>query len=277
MDKVQIFDNQRVRSVWDEQNEEWLFSIVDIVAVLTQSASPQAYWRKLKERLKKEGNETVTNCHGLKMTAADGKKRVTDVGNVQQIFRLIQSIPSPKAEPFKQWLAQTGSERVDETIDPEIAISRAKAIYKAKGYPDDWINQRMMGIKIRNELTDEWKSRGVKDQQYAILTDIIHQGAFGLHVKEHKNLKGLKKENLRDNMTTMESALAMFAEAATKEISQAKAPDSFEENKDVATEGGDIAGRARREIEQRTGYKVVTNKNASDLLARPKEKKKLKK
>ena len=264
--KIQLFENQRIRTAWDEEKEEWYFSIVDVVGVLTDSVDPTAYWRKLKQRLKAEGNETVTNCHGLKMTAPDGKKRLTDVADTEQILRIIQSIPSPKAEPFKLWLAQVGRERIEETIDPEMTIERALETYLKKGYTREWINQRLQAIQVRKELTDEWDARGVqKGVEYAILTDEISRAWSGMSTRQYKNLKGLKKENLRDNMTTLELVLNMLAEATTTEISKQKAPSTFSENIAVAREGGEAAGIARKAVEERTGVPVITSKNAAQL------------
>ena len=264
--KIQLFENQRIRTAWDEEKEEWYFSIVDVVGVLTDSVDPTAYWRKLKQRLKAEGNETVTNCHGLKMTAHDGKKRLTDVADTEQLIRIIQSIPSPKAEPFKLWLAQVGRERIEETIDPELTIERALETYLKKGYTREWINQRLQAIQVRKELTDEWDARGVqKGVEYAILTDEISRAWSGMSTRQYKNLKGLKKENLRDNMTTLELVLNMLAEATTTEISKQKAPSTFSENIAVAREGGEAAGIARKAVEERTGVPVITSKNATQL------------
>ena len=264
--KIQLFENQRIRTAWDEEKEEWYFSIVDVVGVLTDSVDPTAYWRKLKQRLKAEGNETVTNCHGLKMTAPDGKKRLTDVADTEQILRIIQSIPSPKAEPFKLWLAQVGRERIEETIDPEMTIERALETYLKKGYTREWINQRLQAIQDRKELTDEWDVRGVqKGVEYAILTDEISRAWSGMSTRQYKNLKGLKKENLRDNMTTLELVLNMLAEATTTEISKQKAPVTLSENIDVARAGGKVAGDARKAIETQTGVPVITSKNAAQL------------
>ena len=267
--EIQLFEDKRIRTVWDESREEWLFSIVDIVAVLTEqndSLKARKYWNKLKQRLTSEGNETVTNCHQLKMKATDGKMRMTDVGNTEQILRLIQSIPSPKAEPFKMWLAMVGKERIDETIDPELTIERAMETYLRKGYTREWINQRLQSIQVRKDLTDEWEDRGVKRGfEYAILTDEISKAWTGMTTREHKNLKGLKKENLRDNMSTLELVLNMLAEATTTEISQVEQPDTFEKNKEVAQAGGDVAGSARQAIENRTGRPVITSKNAREL------------
>ena len=265
-DKIKLFENQRIRTAWDEEKEEWYFSIVDVVGVLTDSVDPTAYWRKLKQRLKAEGNETVTNCHGLKMTAHDGKKRLTDVADTEQLLRIIQSIPSPKAEPFKLWLAQVGRERIEETIDPELTIERALETYLKKGYTREWINQRLQAIQVRKELTDEWDARGVqKGVEYAILTDEISRAWSGMSTRQYKNLKGLKKENLRDNMTTLELVLNMLAEATTTEISKQKAPTSLSENIDVARAGGKVAGDARKAIETQTGVPVITFKNAAQL------------
>ena len=264
--KIQLFENQRIRTAWDEEKEEWYFSIVDVVGVLTDSVDPTAYWRKLKQRLKAEGNETVTNCHGLKMTAPDGKKRLTDVADTEQLLRIIQSIPSPKAEPFKLWLAQVGRERIEETIDPELTIERALETYLKKGYTREWINQRLQAIQVRKELTDEWDARGVqKGVEYAILTDEISRAWSGMSTRQYKNLKGLKKENLRDNMTTLELVLNMLAEATTTEISKQKAPTTLSENIDVARAGGKVAGDARKAIETQTGVPVITSKNAAQL------------
>ena len=264
--KIQLFENQRIRTAWDEEKEEWYFSIVDAVGVLTDSVDPTAYWRKLKQRLKAEGNETVTNCHGLKMTAHDGKKRLTDVADTEQLLRIIQSIPSPKAEPFKLWLAQVGREHIEETIDPELTIERALETYLKKGYTREWINQRLQSIQVRKELTDEWDARGVrKGVEYAILTDEISRAWSGMSTRQYKNLKGLKKENLRDNMTTLELVLNMLAEATTTEISKQKAPAILSENIDVARAGGKVAGDARKAIETQTGVPVITSKNAAQL------------
>ena len=265
-DKIQLFEDKRIRTAWDEEKEEWYFSIVDVVGVLTDSLDPAAYWRKLKQRLKAEGNETVTNCHGLKMTAADGKRRLTDVADTEQLLRIIQSIPSPKAEPFKLWLAQVGRERIEETIDPELTIERALETYLKKGYTREWINQRLQAIQVRKELTDEWDARGVqKGVEYAILTDEISRAWSGMSTRQYKNFKGLKKENLRDNMTTLELVLNMLAEATTTEISKQKSPETFSENIDVARAGGKVAGDARKAIESQTGVPVITSKNAAQL------------
>ncbi|MBR6497686.1 MAG: Bro-N domain-containing protein [Methanomicrobium sp.] len=262
-DSIQLYEDQPIRTAWDEEEEEWYFSIVDVVGVLTESVDAIAYWRKLKQRLKEEGNETVTNCHGLKMTAADGKKRLTDVANTEQLLRIIQSIPSKKAEPFKVWLAQVGRERIEEVIDPELTIERALETYAKKGYSREWINQRLQAIQVRKELTDEWEKRGVKKgSEYAILTDEITKAWSGMTTRQYKNLKRLKKENLRDNMSTLELVLNMLAEATTAEISKQKQPETFEENRIVASEGGAAAGEARAAIEKRTGKSVITKKNA---------------
>ena len=261
-----LFNQKKVRRHWDDNKEQWYFSIVDVVAILTESINPQAYWRKLKERLKKEGNETVTNCHGLKMQAADGKMRFTDVADTEQLLRLIQSIPSPKAEPFKLWLAKVGYERIEETEDPELAFERAMQTYLKKGYSKEWINQRLKSIEVRKELTDEWQQRGIKEGlEYAILTDEITKAWADKSVKEYKKLKRLKKQNLRDNMTNLELVLNMLAEASTTEISKKKKPESFPQNKEVARQGGHVAGTARKEIEAQTGESIVSQKNAANL------------
>jgi len=257
--QIALFEGRKIRRSWDEKTEKWFFVVADIIAVLTDSVSPLAYWRKLKERLKKEGSETVTKCHGLKMPAADGKMRVTDMADTETMFRIIQSIPSPNAEPFKLWLARVGYERVEETIDPELAINRAMRIYLKKGYSPDWINMRLKSIEIRKALTDEWQKRGVKKTgDFAILTDEITFAWAGLSTKQYKKLKELKKENLRDNMTNLELVLNMLAEASTAEISDAKEPKTFRENRKVARQGGHVAGKARKEIESKTGKKVIT-------------------
>ena len=263
---IQLFENQIIRTAWDERREEWFFSIVDVIAVLTDSADPQAYWRKLKQRLKAEGNETVTNCHGLKMVAADGKRRMTDVASAEQLLRLVQSIPSPKAEPFKLWLAQVGRERIEETIDPEQAIDRALETYLKKGYSEDWVHQRILSIRVRNELTAEWQARGVEQgREYAILTDEITKAWSGMTTRQYKNLKGLKKENLRDNMSTTEIILNMLAETSTRDISAAEKPSGLSESIKVARQGGEVAGIARKALEERTGAPVITSKNAAQL------------
>ncbi len=263
---IQLFEQKQVRSVWDIEQEKWYFSIVDVVGILSESVDVQAYWRKLKQRLKEEGNETVTNCHALKMIAADGKMRLTDVADTEQLFRLIQSIPSPKAEPFKMWLAQVGRERIDEIDDPELGIDRLMETYLRKGYSKEWINQRLKSIEIRKELTDEWEDRGVrKGQEFAILTDEITKAWSGLTTKQYKSHKDLKKENLRDHMTNLELVLNMLAEASTTEISKDKKPKNFNENKIVAKKGGDVAKAARLRLEKTTGKKVVTRQNAKQL------------
>ncbi|WP_455598630.1 BRO-N domain-containing protein [Cloacibacillus sp.] len=265
-DKIALFENKKIRSVWVEAEEEWYFSVVDIVGALTGSADPAAYWRKLKQRLKAEGNETVTNCHGLKMRAADGKMRLTDVASTEDILRLIQSIPSPKAEPFKLWLARVGAERIEETADPELAIDRAFETYLKKGYTKEWIHQRLLSIRIRNDLTAEWDIRGVKKGvEYAILTDEITKAWAGMTTRQYKSLKGLKKENLRDNMSDLELVLNMLAEATTTEISKTVKPETFNENANVARQGGQVAGNARKEIETKTGRPVITKQNAIDF------------
>ena len=268
-DNIQLFENKRIRTAWDEEKEEWYFSVVDVVAVLTDQPDYQAarnYWKVTKKRLKDEGNETVTACNQLKMTASDGKKRLTDVADTEQLLRIIQSIPSPKAEPFKLWLAQVGRERIEETIDPELTIDRALETYLKKGYSREWINQRLQAIQVRKELTDEWDARGVqKGVEYAILTDEISRAWSGMSTRQYKNLKGLKKENLRDNMTTLELVLNMLAEATTTEISKQKSPETFSENLAVAREGGEAAGIARKAVEERTGVPVITSKNAAQL------------
>lgn len=234
-DKIQLYENQPIRTAWDEEKEEWYFAVIDVVAVLTESKDAKAYWRKLKQRLKEEGNETVTNCHGLKMKAADGKRRMTDVANTEQLLRIIQSIPSKKAEPFKVWLAQVGRDRIEEIIDPELTIDRALETYAKKGYPSDWINQRLQTIRARKELTDAWQDHGVEQgREYAILTDEVTKAWSGMSTRQYKNLKGLKKENLRDNMSTLELALNMLAEATTTELTKVQNPQGLEENKSVA-------------------------------------------
>ena len=265
-DRIQLFEDKRIRTAWDEEKEEWYFSIVDVVAVLTDSPNPQTYWRVLKKRLKDEGNETVTSCNALKMTAADGKRRLTDVADTEQLLRIIQSIPSPKAEPFKLWLAQVGRERIEETIDPELTIDRALETYLKKGYTREWINQRLQAIQVRKELTDEWDARGVqKGVEYAILTDEISRAWSGMSTRQYKNLKGLKKENLRDNMTTLELVLNMLAEATTTQFSKDRKPTTFQENLEVAKAGGQVAGRTRKDIESQSNTPVISPKNAVQL------------
>ena len=265
-DKVQLFESQPIRTAWVEDEEEWYFSIVDVAGVLTESKDPTTYWRKLKQRLKEEGNETVTNCHALKMTAKDGRKRFTDVANTEQLLRIIQSIPSKKAEPFKMWLAQVGRERIEETIDPELTIDRALETYARLGYDADWINQRLQTIRARKELTDQWKGHGVKQgKEFAILTDEVTRAWSGMSTRQYKNLKGLKKENLRDNMSTLELALNMLAEATTTELTKVHNPQGLDENKTIAKRGGQIAGDARKNIEAETGKPVITSQNAMQL------------
>lgn len=264
---IRIFDQKRVRTHWDEELELWFFSIVDVISVLTDSPNPRKYWSVLKTRLKKEGSELATNCSQLKMQSADGKFYLTDVADTEQLFRLLQSVPSKKAEPFKLWLAKVGRERIDEIEDPEIGIDRLMATYLKKGYSKEWINQRLKSIEVRKELTDEWDNRGVKKgQEYAILTDEITKAWSGFSAKNYKQYKGLKKENLRDNMSNLELVLNMLAEATTTEISKEKKPKNFAENKQIAKQGGTIAGNTRKEIEAKTGKKVVTNLNAKTAL-----------
>ena len=268
-DQIQLFEDKRIRTAWDAEKEEWYFSIVDVVAVLTDQPDQRhaaKYWSVLKTRLKKEGSELTTKCSQLKMRSADGKRYNTDVADTEQLLRIIQSIPSPKAEPFKLWLAQVGRERIEETIDPELTIDRALETYLKKGYSREWINQRLQAIQVRKELTDEWDARGVqKGVEYAILTDEITKAWSGMNTRQYKNLKGLKKENLRDNMTTLELVLNMLAEATTTEISKQKAPEGLRENVEVARSGGKVAGDARKAIEQQTGVPVITSKNAAQL------------
>ena len=270
-DKIQIFEDKRIRTAWDEEAEEWYFSVVDVVGVLTEQETQRGastYWAVLKKRLKAEGaDQLLTNCKQLKMKShTDGKRYLTDVADTEQLLRIIQSIPSPKAEPFKLWLAQVGRERIEETIDPEQAIDRAFETYLKKGYTREWIYQRLLSIRVRNELTDEWSAHGVqKGVEYAILTDEITRAWSGMTTRQYKNLKGLKKENLRDNMSTMEIVLNMLAEASTTEISKAENPQSFEENRAVAQKGGEVAGTARRAVEAQTGKSVITSQNAAQL------------
>ena len=269
-DQIQLFENKRIRTAWDAEKEEWFFSIVDVVAVLTDQPDARhasTYWAVLKKRLNDEGaGQLLTNCKQLKMTAADGKKRLTDVADTELLLRIIQSIPSPKAEPFKLWLAQVGRERIEETIDPELTIDRALETYLKKGYSREWINQRLQAVQVRKELTDEWDARGVqKGVEYAILTDEITKAWSGMNTRQYKNLKGLKKEKLRDNMTTLELVLNMLAEATTTEISKQKAPEGLHENVEVARSGGKVAGDARKAIEQQTGVPVITSKSAAQL------------
>lgn len=271
--QIKLFEEKKVRAVYDDTEEKWYFSIVDVCGVLTNSKDATAYWRKLKQRLKEEGNETVTNCHALKLQAADGKMRKTDVADTEQLFRLIQSIPSPKAEPFKQWMAQVAAKRLDQMQDPELGIQQALADYKRLGYSDNWINQRLKSIEIRKDLTDEWKRRGLEEGvQFATLTDIIYHTWAGMTAREYKKFKGLKKENLRDNMTNRELVMNMLAELSTKEISESQNPEAFDEHMDIARQGGEIARNARMELEAKTGKPVVSPLNAKDgLLLNKKE------
>ena len=270
---LQLFEQKKVRTIWDEEQEKWYFAIVDVVAVLTEQddyLKSRKYWNKLKQRLKEEGNETVTNCHQFKLQAADDKMRLTDVADTEQLFRLIQSIPSPKAEPFKIWMSQVASTRLEQLQDPELSIEQAMLDYKRLGYSDSWINQRLKSIEIRKELTDEWNRTGVEEAyQYATLTDIITKEWSGFKTKEYKQFKGLKKESLRDNMTNVELALNILAEASTTEISKEKDPSGFEENKVVAKEGGEVAKIAREQLESKIGKSVISSKNAKDIIHLP--------
>lgn len=272
-DAIKIFEDKKIRTVWDDQTEEWYFSIVDVVSVLTDSVDGRKYWNKLKQRLKAEGSELVTNCHQLKLPSSDGKFYKTDVATTEQLFRLIQSIPSPKAEPFKLWMAQVAKERLDEMQDPELTIDRAMMEYKALGYSDNWINQRLKSIEIRKELTDEWKARGLEEGvQFATLTDIITKTWSGNTTKEYKKFKGLKKESLRDNMTNKELILNMLAELSTKEISEISNPETFNEHIDIARRGGGVALEARLKLEAETGHSVISPFNAKSILQiEPKE------
>ncbi len=264
---IKLFGEKNIRTVWDDKEEKWYFSIVDVVNVLTDSKDPTAYWRKLKQRLKEEGNETVTNCHGLKLKAADGKMRMTDVADQEQLFRLIQSIPSPKAEPFKQWMAQVASTRVDQMQDPELDIQQAITDYKRLGYSDNWINQRIKSIEVRKELTDEWKRTGVKEGlEYASLTDIITKEWSGMTTKQYKQHKGLKKENLRDNMTNLEMAFNILAEASATELSKQRDPQGYSQQKGVAKDGGSVAKVAREKLESQLGHSIISSAKASDYL-----------
>lgn len=266
---LQVFEQQKVRTVWDDETQKWYFAIVDVVGVLTESKDASAYWRKLKQRLKNEGNESVTNCHRLKLASTDGKKYNTDVADTEQLFRLIQSIPSPKAEPFKQWMASVATRRIEQINDPELSIEQAKEDYRRKGYSERWISQRMKGIEARNELTEEWSRRGVQEKQYGILTDEITRTWSGKTTGQYKKFKRLdarKKENLRDNMTTIELALNTLAEASTTEISKKVEPKTFGENKDVARRGGNVAKIARANLEEQLGHSVITSQKASDYL-----------
>ena len=263
---TRLFESQEIRTSWDEEAEKWWFSIVDVVATLTESVDAAAYWRKLKQRLKAEGNETVTNCHGLKMRAADGKSRMTDVADTEQLLRIIQSIPSKKAEPFKLWLAEVASQRLDQLQDPELSIEQAMLDYKRLGYSDNWINQRLKSIEIRKELTDEWKKHGLKEGiEFAFLTDVIYKTWAGKTARQYKQHKGLKKESLRDNMTNKELVMNMLAELSTKEISEVTNPQSMNEHEDVAKRGGSVAKEAKLKLEAETGKKVVSKKNAKQL------------
>ena len=265
-ENLQLFENTPIRTAWDEDNEEWFFAIVDVIAVLTESKDPSAYWRKLKQRLKAEGNETVTNCHGLKLKAPDGKRRITDVANTEQLLRLIQSIPSKKAEPFKLWLAEVGKDRIEETLDPELIAERLVSTYERLGYTREWINQRLQAISARKELTDEWKDRGItQSRDYAILTDELTRAWSGMSTRQYKNLKGLKKESLRDNMSTTELTLNQLAEVATRELSQQEQPVGFEQNRNIAQRGGSVAGNARKDLEAQLGRPIITSQNAQQL------------
>ena len=266
-DKIQIFEDKKIRTAWNEETEEWYFSVVDVVGVLTDSPNPNNYWKVLKKRLKDEGSESVTNCNRLKLKSPkDGKRYNTDVADTEQLLRIIQSIPSPKAEPFKMWLAQVGRERIEETFDPELAIDRALETYQKKGYSEEWLHQRLLSIRVRDALTDEWDKRGVeKGREYAILTDEISKAWSGMTTRKYKKLKGLTKENLRDNMSDLELVLNMLAEATTTEISKREKPACFDANMKIAKRGGAVAGNARREIEEETGDSVITPKNATEL------------
>lgn len=265
-ENLQLFENTPIRTAWDEDNEEWFFAIVDVIAVLTESKDPSAYWRKLKQRLKAEGNETVTNCHGLKLKAPDGKRRITDVANTEQLLRLIQSIPSKKAEPFKLWLAEVGKDRIEETLDPELIAERLVSTYERLGYTREWINQRLQAISARKELTDEWKDRGItQSRDYAILTDELTRAWSGMSTRQYKNLKGLKKESLRDNMSTTELTLNQLAEVATRELSQQEQPIGFEQSRSIAQRGGSVAGNARKDLEAQLGRPIITSQNAQHL------------
>ena len=264
---LQLFEQRKVRTVWDDQEEKWYFAIVDVIAILTESNNPQTYWRVLKNRLRKEGNETVTNCNGFKLRAADGKMRQTDIADTEQLFRLIQSIPSPKAEPFKQWMAQVASQRIDQMQDPELSIDQAVADYKRLGYSDAWINQRIKSIEVRKELTDEWKRTGVQEGlEYASLTDIITREWSGFTTKQYKHYKGLAKENLRDNMTNLEIALNILAEASATELSKQRDPQGFRQQKQVAKDGGSVAKAARNQLESQLGRSIISSEKASDYL-----------
>ena len=268
MNKIKVFENKKVRTAWNEETEDWFFSVIDVIEILTESENPRDYWKVLKHRLAKEGSEVVTNCNQLKLPAADGKMRLTDVLDTKGILRLVQSVPSPKTEPFKMWLAKVGSDRLDEIADPEKAILRGADFYRAKGYTEGWINQRLQTIEMRKELTDEWKKRGIESEKdYAILTNEMTKAWSGLTVKEYKEKKGLKKENLRDNMTNIELVLNMLAEVTSTAISKQEEPETFEENRKVAIRGGKVANSAKEEYEKETGLKVVSELNAKDKLA----------
>ena len=267
-ESIRLFEERKVRAIWDDEQEEWYFSIVDVISILTDSPNPRKYWSVLKTRMKREGSELTTNCSQLKMQAADGKKYLTDVANTEQLFRLIQSVPSPKAEPFKLWIAQVAKERLDQMQDPELSIEQAMADYKRLGYSDNWINQRLKSIEIRKDLTDEWKKRGLEEGlHFATLTDIIYKSWSDMTSKEYKRLKGLRKENLRDNMTNKELVLNMLAELSTKEISEASEPDTFSEHINVAQQGGEVARNARLELEAKTGKSVISPLNAQKIIS----------
>lgn len=267
-ESIRLFEERKVRAIWDDEQEEWYFSIVDVISILTDSLNPRKYWSVLKTRMKREGSELTTNCSQLKMQAADGKKYLTDVANTEQLFRLIQSVPSPKAEPFKLWIAQVAKERLDQMQDPELSIEQAMADYKRLGYSDNWINQRLKSIEIRKDLTDEWKKRGLEEGlHFATLTDIIYKSWSDMTSKEYKRFKGLRKENLRDNMTNKELVLNMLAELSTKEISEASEPDTFSEHINVAQQGGEVARNARLELEAKTGKSVISPLNAQKIIS----------
>ncbi|WP_455624352.1 BRO-N domain-containing protein [Parabacteroides sp.] len=267
-ESIRLFEERKVRAIWDDEQEEWYFSIVDVIQILTDSADGRKYWNKLKQRLKEEGSELVTNCHQLKLRATDGKMRLTDVANTEQLFRLIQSVPSPKAEPFKLWIAQVAKERLDQMQDPELSIEQAMADYKRLGYSDNWINQRLKSIEIRKDLTDEWKKRGLEEGlHFATLTDIIYKSWSDMTSKEYKRFKGLRKENLRDNMTNKELVLNMLAELSTKEISETSEPETFSEHINVAQQGGEVARNARLELEAKTGKSVISPLNAQKIIS----------
>ena len=267
-ESIRLFEERKVRAIWDDEQEEWYFSIVDVISILTDSPNPRKYWSVLKTRLKREGSELTTNCSQLKMQAADGKKYLTDVANTEQLFRLIQSVPSPKAEPFKLWIAQVAKERLDQMQDPELSIEQAMVDYKRLGYSDNWINQRLKSIEIRKDLTDEWKKRGLEEcLHFATLTDIIYKSWSDMTSKEYKRFKGLRKENLRDNMTNKELVLNMLAELSTKEISEASEPDTFSEHINVAQQGGEVARNARLELEAKTGKSVISPLNAQKIIS----------